>query len=131
METRTGAAFTRFVVKVPARGGGAAGIDQDRIRLAGVALLDPAEQTGRQEALGRGNAALDLAQAHSAVASAQPHITFMFCTACPAAPFTRLSSALIRMMRPVRGIVPPGNIEEVRVDHILQFHRPRRPLAGG
>src|SRR3569833_1152911 len=37
------------------------------------------------------------------VVSANPQRIFMLCTACPLAPFTRLSSALITMSRPVRG----------------------------
>src|SRR5215210_3815428 len=39
----------------------------------------------------------------SPVVSGQPHITFKLCTAWPAAPLTRLSSALSRMIRLVRG----------------------------
>ena len=37
--------------------------------------------------------------------SSKPNSRFMFCTACPAAPLTRLSSAPIMIIRPVRGSI--------------------------
>ena len=46
---------------------------------------------------------------------------FMFCTACPAAPFTRLSMAATTTARPVSGIERDADIAEIGVRDGVQI----------
>ncbi len=50
-----------------------------------------------------------------------PSIRFMFCTAWPAAPFTRLSMALTTTARPVCGVERHADIAEVGARHGVQI----------
>src|SRR5258708_14254508 len=76
------------------------GRHEREIRRAG--LLDPAREPTRDEPLGRGDAHGWIPTSGSAVVSGRPSRRFAAWTICPAAPFTRLSSAAIATTVSVR-----------------------------
>src|SRR5690606_21526492 len=58
--------------------------------------------------------------------SERPKSRLKLCTAWPPAPFPRLSSALIRITRPVRGsCCQPMSMKLVRVTFFVSAHAPR------
>src|SRR6266851_4251702 len=81
--------------------GGDLGVANDDRRLCHPRLRRDARQRvaeGQDEAAAHGNKG----SCSSPVVSAMPSMTFISCTACPEAPFTRLSIAETRMARPDR-----------------------------